>query len=212
MLNNLTEFWYLWLAVVIALVLTLFVWYRALKASARRNGLRRAEIEKMDRQHRLRREYAKITPELIAGAADEDLPDGVTEHLMVVLENADDDLALFRTLPEEWRFVYTLMFVKELAAGDSVRRFFRECGEALGQDAASAFSAMNKPELAAFFAKAARAYDEKDMTASADEKTIAALEEEFKRLTEHEDLDAVGAHYVRANADVFIREISAQQM
>lgn len=207
MLDNLREYWYLWLVLVVAVVLTVFVWYKALKASSRRSSRRRMEIQKIDRHRRLRKEYAEITPVLIAQAGNEDLVEGVTEHLMDVLEKSSNDLALFRTLPEELKYVYTLTFIKDLAVGDSIRRFYRECGEVLGQYTSPAFSAMNQPALAAFFTKATKAYDENDITSSADTKTIAALEEEFKKLIEGVDMDAAGADFIRANADVFTKEI-----
>ncbi len=204
MLDNLKEYWYLWLILVLVLILTIFVWYKALKASANRNSRRRMEIEKIDRHRRLRKDFAEITPSLIAQASDQDLLEGTTEHLMEALEKSKDDLAYFHALPEEWKYIYTLTFIKDLAAGDSVRRFYRECGEVLGKYTAPALSAMCQPMLSAFFAKATSVYDENDMTASADMQTIAKLEDEFRKLMENIDFDRIGADFIRSNSQVFI--------
>lgn len=203
MFNNIKEYWYLWLILLLMCALAAFVWRGALKASSKRNARRRVELERIDRHNRLKKEFSEISVEKLKAAPSGDLLDGVTEYLMALLERADDDVSLFKSLSPEKKYVYTLSFVKDLAAGDSVRRYYRECGEILGEYTAPAFSAVGQPELAELFDRATQAYDENNCEASADEATIARLEEEFRALISNADIDEAAAEYIRANAEKF---------
>lgn len=206
MLNNLKEYWYLWLALLIMCAVMVFVWYHALRAGSKRNRRRRMELERMDRHHRLKKEFSHITADVLARSQDIDLLDGVTEHLMDLLEHAQDDVKLFRTFSPEQKYIYTLSFVKDLAVGDSVRRYYRECGEILGEYTAPAFSALGQPALAEFFQRATQAYDEKNCAVSADEASIARMEEEFRRLMDGVELDLLAAAYIRLHAEAFCKD------
>lgn len=201
MIESLKEYWYLWLILLFMCALTVFVWRGALKAGAERNERRRVELERIDRHNRLKKEFSGMTVQTVESAADADLLDGVSEYLMDLLDRAEDDVKLFKTFSPERKYVYTLSFVKDLAFGDSVRRYYRECGEVLGEHTAPAFFAIGQPELADFFKKATAVYDEKNCSTCADEETIAHLEEEFKKLTGVFYIDSAPVKYIRANAE-----------
>lgn len=201
MLDNIREFWYLWLILLLMCVLTVFVWRGALKAGSKRSERRRAELERIDRHNRLKKEFSGMTAKTLEDAPDADLLDGVSEYLMDLLDRAEDEMKLFKAFSPERKYVYTLSFVKDLAFGDSVRRYYRECGEVLGEHTAPAFSAIGQPGLAAFFKEATAVYDEKNCSTCADEETIARLEEKFHSLTADFDIDSAVAGYIRANAE-----------
>lgn len=203
MIEHLTQYWKLWLLLLFTVILTVFVWVMAIRAGAKRTALRNEELAKIDRHNRLRKDFAEVSPEFIQQSDEADLFDGITENIIAKLEKADDDAALFETLGNPQKYVYTLSFIRDLAGGGSVRNFFRECGPVIGKYAGESLAAVGLRELSALFGEAFAVYDETNLETSADEKTINNLEERFQALWSGVDLNSLTVRYIKQNAQEF---------
>ena len=73
MIESIKEFWYLYLLIAVLLVVTLFVWKKAIAASAKRSKQFNENLAKAKRAKELREAYGDMTAEIISKAPAADL-------------------------------------------------------------------------------------------------------------------------------------------
>ncbi len=102
--------WYYWLALLIAVVIAIFAWIKALGASKQRREKLKREAEIWKRDYDLREKYSVLTGEKLEACTDTELLHAVAMNIQVELENAIDMNKAFEALSEEKKNIYTLKF------------------------------------------------------------------------------------------------------
>ena len=93
--------WYLWLILVIAIIVAVFAWHKALTASRERREKIKREGEIWKRDYDLRQKFSVLTDDKIKETADADLLHGVAMNIQVALTlqgNRGHILSLLRFL------------------------------------------------------------------------------------------------------------------
>ena len=102
--------WYLWLILVVAIVLAIFAWTKALKSSRERRERLKREGAIWKRDYDLRQNFSVLTEEKLKETADTELLHGVAMNIQVFLENTTNMNEAFENLPEEKKYIYTLEY------------------------------------------------------------------------------------------------------
>ena len=122
--------WYFWLILLVAVVLTIFAWNKALKASRERRERLKKEAEIWKRDYELREKFAVLTEDKIKETEEIELLHGVAMNIQVMLENEVDMITKFNSLPNEKQFIYALEYFDE-DAQKSLSTFFKNNGAPL---------------------------------------------------------------------------------
>ena len=93
--------WYLWLILVIAIIVAVFAWHKALTASRERREKIKREGETWKRDYDLRQKFSVLTDYKIKETADSELLHGVAMNIQIALENEINMNEAFRLLPDE---------------------------------------------------------------------------------------------------------------
>lgn len=204
-MNNLMEYWYLWLLLIALSVAAVFVWGKA-SAAARKRGEKRAEIEaKLRYEARLKKEYAVLTADVIAEAPQDTLLDGVVCRLQQRLEQQADMTQAFEACSAQEREMYALYYVCEDGA-QTLSGFFRINGEPLLSLAPQALRHVGAQEEARLAAEEYEMFDGENEAVSLDRVRLAELDRAFGAVFDLVRIKSLAADYIRANARDFLRE------
>lgn len=199
------EYWYLWLLLAVLAVAAFFVWGKA-AAAAKRSGEKRALLEaRLKYEARLRKDYAVLTAEAIAGAPQDTLLDGVVCRLQQRLEKQADMTAAFQACTAPEQEMYALFYLCE-DGGEKLSRFFRINGEPLLALAPQALRNVGAAEPARIAAAEYEMFDENNEAVSLEEGRLEQFDQAFSQAFEPVRIKALVADYIRANARAFLRD------
>lgn len=203
MLEYLTQRPYLIAILAVLAAFTLWVCYKAGKASARTHRRNEEIMKKLDEENRLRNEFAILTSRLIDGAEPERLVKGIGLNLYKRLENAPELVDAFNGLTACEQELYALYFALD-ESQSRLSDFFKANGRPLTCTANSLFSKLYPGEAAEIFEREFLAFDSEDEGTSFIPEQIKQLDERFAELSAKTDFYAPAAEYIRNNSDEFL--------
>lgn len=194
--------WYLWLILVVAIVLAIFAWTKALKSSRGRRERLKREGAIWKRDYDLRQNFSVLTEEKLKETADTELLHGVAMNIQVFLENATNMNEAFENLPEEKKYIYTLEYFDE-DAKNSLSSFFKNNGAPLVPMLPNALKAVGAHKYSDIVAPLVNMYDP-DSEASVDYPAIEKADEIFKEKYNSDELLRLCAGYIKNNKEIFL--------
>ncbi len=203
MLNAITEYWYLSLAFIAASILTVFVCFKAYKASAKARAEKEKIIERLKYENRTRADFANLTPELMKTARPQTLLDGIALNIQANLEKESDMNAAFEKLTKPQQYIYALYYVL-LDGSEKLSEFFKMNGKPLTPIAGEAVRLI-------FGCKAVELYNEEYAAFDGDNEDVSLISAEihkadqaFAAFLEQNDVCELVAEYINKNAQRFI--------
>ena len=203
MLENMREYWYLYLVLLGLIVLTAFVIKKAAEASKRTHGRNQALIAKAKREKELRDAYANLTEEIIAAAPAETLFEGVALILENQCQKAVSSTAFYQGLTRPQQLIYSVYYLLTDAKEKSLSAFFRSSTQPLTGDAAEAAAAMLDPDAAETVKAMFDCFDENNESASVIPEVLDELDGRFAARLAQDNLYASCGEYIKKNSAFF---------
>lgn len=194
--------WYYWLILVLAVVLLVFVWRKAMQSSKARRERLKKEAAIWQRDYDLRQTFAILTDDVIKQTEDTELLHGVAMNIQIELENAQNMNSAFEELPNEKKYVYTLEYFDE-DAKKSLSSFFKNNGAPLVPLVPDALKAVGAENYIEILAPLMPMYDV-DSEVSIDRIVIAKADAEFQKIYDSSLLCRLAANYIKENAQIFL--------
>lgn len=204
MLAAITEYWYFSLVFVAVSILTVFVCFKAYKASAKVRAERGKVIERLKYENRTRAEFADLTIERIETAEPKALFDGVALNIQAGLEKESDMNAAFEKLTASQQYIYALYYVL-LDGSQKLSEFFKMNGKPLTPVAGEAVRLVLGCKAAELYNDEYAAFDGDNEDVSLIKAEIQQKDLAFAALLEQMDAYALAAGYIKKNFDQFIR-------
>lgn len=203
-MQNLMEYWYLWLLLAVLAVATFFVGGKA-SAAARRRGEKRAEMEaKLRYEARLRRDYEVLTARTITEAPQSTLLDGIVYRLQQKLEQQAELTRAFQACSVPEQEMYALYYLCEDGA-QALSQFYRVNGEPLLSLAPQALRHVGAQKEAQIAAEEYAMFDEGNETVSLDRERLAELDGAFGAVFDPVRIKSLAADFIRSNAGAFLQ-------
>lgn len=194
------------LALVLLIILTVFVWFKAIQSGKKRSAERERIIADLEKEKALRNEFRHVDETTFAeGKDDYRLVTGMCANVQMSIEKKTDMTAAFNELSEVKRFIYALGYIFE-DGKVSLSNFFRSNGEPLLSTANEAVKSIIGGEYAELFTKAFSMFDENNEEVSVIESEVEKFDSEYKSMFEKDgkEIYKKAADYVRENKTEFI--------
>ncbi len=196
-------------AILVALVLlTIFVWVKAIASSKKRDEERKRIIAELEKEKALRNEFKTVSEDTFLPDKDDyRLIVGMCANVQMSIEKAEDINTAFGALSETEKNAYCFGYVFE-DSQKSLSNFFRSNGEPLLSSAKNAVDEIIGGKFAELFAQEFVMLDENDETTSVDEKILEETDSAFEQLMEKEK-DSVYkavAEYIRNRKSEFLEK------
>lgn len=195
-------------ALVLLILLTGFVWYKAIASGKKRNEERERIIADLEREKALRNEFRNIDETTFLSEKDDyRLIVGMCAHIQMKLEKAENMNTAFGELSEVKKNVYALGYVFE-DSRKKLSEFFRSNGEPLLSSSKAAVNAAIGGDFAEIFNKEFVMLDDNDETTSVDNELLAKYDDEFASLMDEKknEIYKSAADYIRENTDEFLEK------
>lgn len=205
MLENIKDFWYLYVLLFIFIIITIFVCIKAFGAASRHSKEVNALIAKAKRNKELRDAYKVLTAEIIANAPASTLFEGVALNMEAACQKAEDTNGFYERLSDGQKKVYAFYYLASEAKEYGLSAFFKESSRPLTSDAVSAAKEFLSSDIYAVINEMFACYDEENENASVIPETVNRLNDEFKALTKDVDLFTPAGNYIKNNAGEFLK-------
>ena len=202
--QSIREFPILYMVVLAVLILCVFLWVIAMRASRRRRAEKEALIAVLEHEKALRAEFRTITQQQLIDTAPERLVEGVCCNIQLALEAQPDMQAAYDALPQPRLLIYALGYVVQ-DSREALSEFFRKNGQPLTGAALEAAWRLVDGEYAALFQQEYEAFDEENEAVSLVREDVAAADARFAALVREqgESLYAQAKEYILANSATF---------
>lgn len=204
MLENMKDFWYLYILLFVFIIITIFVCIKAFGAASRHSKEVNALIEKAKRNKELRETYKDLTAEVISNAPSAALFEGVALNMEAACQKTEDTNGFYERLSDGQKKVYAFYYLASEATEYGLSAFFKESSRPLTSDAVAAAKEFLSSDIYAVINEMFACYDEENETASVIPETVDRLNEEFKNLTNDIDLFTLAGEYIKNNASEFL--------
>ena len=194
--------WYYWVILLVAIIIAIFAWAKALKSGKERRERLKKEAAIWKRDYELREKFTILTEEKLNSTEETELLHGVCMNIQVMLEKATDMTESFNALPDEKKFIYALEYFDE-DAKKSLSAFFRNNGEPLISIVPDALNAIGAGKYVEHYATLLPMYD-LDSEVSIDYNIIGKVDEEFSSLYNSDELLRLTAKYILKNKEIFL--------
>lgn len=194
--------WYYWVILLVAIIIAIFAWSKALKSGKERRERLKKEAAIWKRDYELREKFTVLTEEKLNSTEETELLHGVAMNIQASLEKATDMTELFNTLPQEKKFVYALEYFDE-DAKKSLSTFFKNNGEPLISVVPDALNAIGEGKYVEHYGRLLPMYDP-DSEVSIDYDIIARVDEEFSSVYNSDELLRLSAKYILKNKSIFL--------
>lgn len=200
-----SQHWYAGAALILLVVLTVFVWIRAMISGRKRNEERERIIAEIEKEKALRKEFKTIDENTFSNVDDYRLIIGMCAHIQQKIEDETDMNAAFSALSEPEKYAYVLGYVFE-DSKNSLSEFFRANGEPLLSVSLEAVRNIIGGDFSDVFEKEFIMLDENDETTSVDNNELEVLDGKFASLIEADGADVYAkvASYIRTNKNIFL--------
>lgn len=205
MLENIRDFWYLYVLLFVFIIITIIVCIKAFGAASRHSKEVNALIAKAKRNKELRDAYKELTAEIIANAPASTLFEGVALNMEAACQKTEDTNGFYERLSDGQKKVYAFYYLASEAKEFGLSAFFKESSRPLTSDAVTAAKAFLNSDIYAVINEMFACYDEENETASVIPETVNKLDEEFKNLTNDIDLFTLAGEYIKNNASAFLK-------
>ncbi len=194
--------WYYWVILLVAIIIAIFAWSKALKAGKERREKMKKEAAIWKRDYELREKFTILTEEKLNSTEETELLHGVAMNIQVKLEKANDMTESFNALPQEKKFVYALEYFDE-DAKKNLSVFFKNNGEPLISMVPDALNAIGAGKYIEAYATLLPMYDP-DSEVSIDYSVIGKVDEEFASIYNSDELLRLAAKYILKNKEIFL--------
>lgn len=192
------------IVLVAAVILTLFVCYKAGKASAKRNKEMNEIMSKLKEINKLRNKYAILTENLVNNSDSEELFKGVGLNLQKRVSDKTDMLQEFETLTTAEKYTYSFYaFYEDAEKGAS--EFFRANGQPITGLAKEITNKICDTDFTDSFNKLYDMYDEDNETVSFSNEVIAECNEKMAPFIENGTICKNMGDFIKDNINEFIR-------
>lgn len=205
MLENMKDFWYLYILLFALIIVTVFVCKKAFGAASRHSKEVNALIAKAKRNKELREAYKELSKEIIENAPAASLFEGVALNMEAACQKTEDTNGFYEALSDGQKKVYAFYYLASEAREISLSAFFKESRRPLTSDAVAAAKEFLNSDIYSVINEMFACYDEENENASVIPETINKLNEEFKILTNDVDLFANGGEYIKNNTSDFLK-------
>ena len=138
----LTQFWYLWVIIVLLSAATVAAIIFAARAVSSHNAETKKQLEELKRLKLLKDKYKNFETEVLENSTPAEALEGTMAVLQSRIERADDAEAEFAAFSDPQKYVYTLnYFLEDIEAG-GLSFFFKNNGDELRSVAADALKAV----------------------------------------------------------------------
>ncbi len=211
MLENMKEYWYLYLVLLGLIALTAFVVKKAAEASKRTHGRNQALLAKAKREKELRDAYANLTEEVIAAAPADTLFEGVALILENQCQRSSDVNAFYRGLNRPQQLVYAAYYLLTDTKEAALSAFFRRSAQPLTGDAADAAAEMLDPRTAEIVKNMFDCFDEDNESASVIPEVLDKLDEQFSAQLSQNNFYISCGEYIKKNSTFFVRTVDSTE-
>lgn len=204
--DYIAQHWYVGVALALLIVLTVFVWMKALVSSKKRSEERERIIAELEKEKALRKEFKDINESTFDdGKDDYRLIIGMCAHVQQRIEKIEDMNETFLKLSDAEKFTYALGYVFE-DSKKGLSEYFRSNGEPLLSVSAQAVNEVIGGEFAEIFSKEYVMLDDNDETTSVDNTALKEMDEKFAAIIESSgnDIYCKVASYIRSNKNSFL--------
>ena len=182
MIDNLKEFWYLWLIVVVLLVIAVFAMKKASAAVKKHNETMRSRDEELKRLKYLVDNYSSVTPESAQKADPCELIDGMAAVLQRKLEKRGDFNGEFESASVLEKKMYACHYFFEDVKDGKLSDWCRNNGEPLISLTLELISDIGENKLLSVMKKMYPMFDKNDDVTSYDESRIKELNSDFSKI------------------------------
>lgn len=205
MLQNMQEFWYLYIILFVLIIITVFVWKKAAIAAARHKKEVNEIMAKAKRNKEIRDAYKDLTAQIIENAPAGSLFEGVALNLEAACQKAENTENFYNSMTDGQKKIYAYYYLASEAKELKLSAFFKASSRPLTSDAVDAAELFVSKEIYAVIKEMFDCYDEENETASVIPQNIDRLNEEFEKLTKDIDLFIPAGEYIKNNPDVFLK-------
>lgn len=207
-INYLLQHWYLIPIFIILVLLTVFMWIKAIISGQKRKEEREKIIAALEKEKALRKQFRVLDEGMLTdnNIDDEHLIFGFAANVQMAVEKLENMNDEFLKLNECKQNVYALNYVFEDSKYVTLSDFFRANGEPLTSIAKRAVCDIIGGEFSEIFNLQFSMLDDNDEEVSFDEKMVEALDIRYCDLMKKEK-DAVlkkAADYIRKNFEYFL--------
>ena len=194
--------WYYWIILLVAVIIAIFAWIKALKSGKARREKLKKEAAIWKRDYELREKYTVLTEEKLKSTEETELLHGVAMNIQVMLENESDMNNGFNALPDAKKYIYALEYFDE-DSKKSLSTFFRNNGEPLISIVPNALNAIGAGKYVELYGTILPMYDP-DSEVSIDYNLIGKIDEEFSSLYNSDEILRLSAKFILKNKDIFL--------
>ena len=194
--------WYYWVILLVAVIIAIFAWSKALKSGKERREKMKKEAAVWKRDYELREKFTILTEEKLNSTEETELLHGVGMNIQVMLEKASDMTEGFNALPDAKKYAYALEYFDE-DAKKGLSTFFKNNGEPLLSIVPDALNAIGAGKYIEHYATLLPMYDP-DSEVSIDYSIIGKADEEFAAIYNSDELLRLSAKYILKNKDIFL--------
>ncbi len=205
MIENIKEFWYLYLLLAAMIVLTVFVWKKAISVSAKRSKNFNENLAKAKRAKELREAYGSLTAEIIENAPAAPLFEGIAINLEYECQKTENTNRFYDSMTQGEKDVYALYYLICDASEGNLSSFFKSSYRPLTSDAVAAAEKILGDDISKVIGMMFSRYDENNEELSVIPHEIDRLNGEFRDLTAGKDLFAIGGEYIKKNPEEFLK-------
>lgn len=178
MLESITQFWYMWVVLLVLIVVTVFVCIKASKAVKRKNEIMEKQHEQLKRYSEMIEKYTPLTPEKVKNADAKELCEGVMCVLQHQVEKSENPDAEYDNAEKWRREVYALYYFDEDVT-TSLSFFFKNNGGPLPGVAVEGLASIGAEKIHSLAASMFSMYDDKNENVSLDMNRVNELDEKF---------------------------------
>ena len=204
-IESVRHFWYLYLLLALLIVLTAFVFKKAVGAASRHSKEFNENLAKAKRAKELRDAYSDLTEEIIASAPADSLFEGTALRLEYICQKSEDTGNFYDSMTQGEKDVYALYYLISDAAEGNLSAFFKSSYRPLTSDAVSAAEKILDSQTCKVIRMMFDRYDENNEELSVIPHEIDRLNGEFRDLTAGKNLFETGGEYIKANPKEFIK-------
>lgn len=202
MFEFLTQYWYLVIVMIVAVILTFVLWVKAAKSSAERNREKKEFIAKLEREKSLRERFSEITTEVMEREPLEDVFEGVVANIQRRLDKSDDMLAAFDVMNDSMKYAYAAYYVFD-DSKDGLSEFFKKNGRPLTPLAPKAVGTIFGDDIGAVVQEQWEIFDEENEEKSVIPEEYDLVNKKFKNMTQNLNINEMFKNYVTQNIGDF---------
>lgn len=206
MIENMKEFWYLYVLLGVLIIITVFVCKKAFGASSRHSKEINELLAKAKRNKELREAYKDITAQIIGSAPADSLFEGIALNMEAVCQKTENIDSFYNGLNDSRKKVYAFYYLATDAKEENLSAFFKASNQPLTNDAVEASKAILNGKVCKVISEMFDCYDENNENASATPQTVDRLNAQFNELTRELNLYSLGGEFIKKNPSDFINK------